>query len=166
MASAEASRPKSDKKWHRASDLFSAAALWTSRQCGRGSTFIVACLMIVAWAVTGPVFHYSDTWQLVINTGTTIVTFLMVFLIQNTQNRDMSALHLKLDELIRVNEVARNKLMNLEDLTEEELEKLKGTFARLAVSKAVQPEKAVAAIEDLEQAEEDIGEVKRKIDSA
>jgi low affinity Fe/Cu permease len=90
----------------------------------------------------------------------------MVFLIQNTQNRDMSALHLKLDELIRVNEVARNKLMNLEDLTEEELEKLKGTFARLAVSKAVQPEKAVAAIEDLEQAEEDIGEVKRKIDSA
>jgi low affinity Fe/Cu permease len=111
-------------------------------------------------------FHYSDTWQLVINTGTTIVTFLMVFLIQNTQNRDMSALHLKLDELIRVNEDARNKLMNLEDLTEEELEKLKGTFDRLAVSKTVRPEKATAAIEDLEQAEEDIGEAKRKIGSA
>jgi low affinity Fe/Cu permease len=113
-----------------------------------------------------PFFHYSDTWQLVINTGTTIVTFLMVFLIQNTQNRDMSALHLKLDELIRVNQDARNKLLNLEDLTEEELEKLKGTFARLAVSKVVKPEKAAAAIEDLEQAEEDIGEAKRKIGSA
>jgi low affinity Fe/Cu permease len=166
MASAELSKPEADKKQHRASDLFSAAALWTSRQCGRASTFIVACLTIVAWAVTGPVFHYSDTWQLVINTGTTIVTFLMVFLIQNTQNRDMSALHLKLDELIRVNEDARNKLLNLEDLTEEELEKLKGTFDRLAVSKSVKPEKAAAAIEDLEQAEEDIGEAKRKIGSA
>jgi low affinity Fe/Cu permease len=163
MANAQTSEPESDKKKHRASDLFSAAALWTSRQCGRASTFIVACLTIVAWAVTGPVFHYSDTWQLVINTGTTIVTFLMVFLIQNTQNRDMSALHLKLDELIRVNEDARNKLLNLEDLTEEELEKIKGTFAHLAVSKTVRPEKAAAAIEDLEQAEEDIGEAKRKI---
>ena len=155
--------PKSDKKEHRASDLFSAAAQWTSRQCGRASTFVVACLTIVAWAVTGPVFHYSDTWQLIINTGTTIVTFLMVFLIQNTQNRDMSALHLKLDELIRVNEDARNKLLNLEDLTEEELEKLKGTFERLAVSNAVQPQKAEAALADLEDAEADIGEAKRKI---
>ena len=120
----------------------------------------------IVWAITGPVFHYSDTWQLVINTGTTIVTFLMVFLIQNTQNRDMSALHLKLDELIRVNEDARNKLMNLEDFTEEELEKLKGTFAHLAVSNTDQPEKTVAAIEDLEQMEENIGEAKRKIGSA
>jgi low affinity Fe/Cu permease len=165
MASAKLSKPEADKKQHRASDLFS-AALWTSRQCGRASTFIVACVTIIVWAITGPVFHYSDTWQLVINTGTTIVTFLMVFLIQNTQNRDMSALHLKLDELIRVNEDARNKLMNLEDLTEEELEKLKGTFDRLAVSKSAKPEKAAAAIEDLEQAEEDIGEAKRKIGSA
>ena len=163
MAGAEVSEPELDKKEHRVSDLFSAAALWTSRQCGRASTFIVACLTIVAWATTGPAFHYSDTWQLVINTGTTIVTFLMVFLIQNTQNRDMSALHLKLDELIRVNEDARNKLLNLEDLTEEELEKIKGTFAHLAVSNAVRPEKAAAAVEDLEQAEEDIGAAKRKI---
>jgi low affinity Fe/Cu permease len=163
MVSAEVSEPEADEKTHRASDLFSAAALWTSRQCGHASTFIVACLTIVAWAVTGPVFHYSDTWQLVINTGTTIVTFLMVFLIQNTQSRDMSALHLKLDELIRVNEDARNKLLNLEDLTEEELEKIKGTFAHLAVSKTVRPEKAAAAIEDLEQAEKDIGAAKRKI---
>jgi low affinity Fe/Cu permease len=109
---------------------------------------------------------YYDTWQLVINTGTTIVTFLMVFLIQNTQNRDMSALHLKLDELIRVNEDARNRLLNLEDFTEEELERLKGAFAHLAVSKAVKPEKAAAATEDLEQAAENIGEAKRKIGSA
>jgi low affinity Fe/Cu permease len=90
----------------------------------------------------------------------------MVFLIQNTQNRDMSALHLKLDELIRVNEDARNKLLNLEDLTEEELEKIKGTFAHLAVSKSVQPGRAEGALAGLEQSEEGIGEAKRKIGSA
>ena len=95
-------------------------------------TFALAWLVIVAWAVTGPVFRFSDTWQLVINTGTTIVTFLMVFLIQNTQNRDSAALHLKLDELIRVSESARNKLLDLEDLTEAELEHLKGSFTKLA----------------------------------
>ena len=111
---------------------FNTVAQWTSRQCGRASTFAVACALIVVWAVTGPVFRFSDTWQLVINTGTTIVTFLMVFLIQNTQNRDSAALHLKLDELIRVNETARNKLLDLEDLTEAELEHLKGSFTRLA----------------------------------
>jgi len=110
---------------------FDRAAQWISRQCGRPSSFIVACLVIVVWAVTGPLFGYSDTWQLIINTGTTIVTFLMVFLIQNTQNRDMVALHLKLDELIRVNNSARNRLLNLEDMTEDELERLKGTFTRL-----------------------------------
>ena len=120
------------KKDHHGSAMFSVIALWSSRQCGRASTFIVACVAIVVWAVTGPIFNYSDTWQLVINTGTTIVTFLMVFLIQNTQNRDMSALHLKLDELIRVNQDARNKLLDLEDLTEEELDHLKGTFSKLA----------------------------------
>jgi low affinity Fe/Cu permease len=114
------------------SSIFAAVAVRTSQQCGRASTFILACTAILVWAVTGPVFGYSDTWQLVINTGTTIITFLMVFLIQNTQNRDMAALHLKLDELIRVSEVAHNKLLNLEDLTEEELEQLKDNFTRLA----------------------------------
>src|ERR1700710_3035984 len=132
MASAELSKPEADKKQHRASDLFSAAALWTSRQCGRASTFIVACVTIIVWAITGPVFHYSDTWQLVINTGTTIVTFLMVFLIQNTQNRDMAALHLKLDELIRASAGARDALLTLEDMTEEELRQLKAKFADIA----------------------------------
>ena len=92
----------------------------------------MACAVIVLWAVTGPVFHYSDTWQLIINTGTTIVTFLMVFLIQNTQNRDSAVLHLKLDELIRVSETARNNLLDLEGLTEEELKRLKGSFTKLA----------------------------------
>src|ERR1700712_1433967 len=140
---------------------FSALALWASQQCGRASTFLVACGAIVVWAVTGPVFGFSDTWQLIINTGTTIITFLMVFLIQNTQNRDMSALHLKLDELIRVNEDARNKLLNLEDLTEDELEQLKGTFDRLAITKTEKPAKAAAAIKDVEQAEEDIGEPRK-----
>ena len=111
---------------------FNTAAQWTSRQCGRASTFALACLMIVVWAVTGPAFQFSDTWQLVINTGTTIITFLMVFLIQNTQNRDSAALHLKLDELIRVSESARNKLLDLEGLNEAELERLKGSFTKLA----------------------------------
>ena len=86
----------------------------------------VACAVVVVWAITGPFFHYSDIWQLVINTGTTIVTFLMVFLIQNTQNRDSAVLHLKLDELIRVSESARNKLLDLENLTKAERNGSKG----------------------------------------
>ena len=93
--------------------------------------FVFACALIVTWALTGPYFHFSDTWQLVINTGTTIVTFLMVFLIQNTQNRDARAIHLKLDELIKINARARNKLVDLEDWTEEELEQLEREFHRL-----------------------------------
>jgi low affinity Fe/Cu permease len=89
---------------------------------------MVACLIVVVWAATGPLFDYSDTWQLVINTGTTIVTFLMVFLIQNTQNRDSLAIHLKLDELIRAVGHARNKLIDLEELNDEELASLQEEF--------------------------------------
>jgi len=111
---------------------FNSSAQWTARQCGRASTFAIACIIVVVWAATGPIFNYSDTWQLVINTGTTIVTFLMVFLIQNTQNRDSAALHLKLDELIRVSKRASNELLDLEDLTEEELDRLKAGFTSLA----------------------------------
>ena len=114
------------------SDLFSRAAHWTAQQCGRASIFVVAVGVIIAWATTGPLFHYSDTWQLIINTGTTIVTFLMVFLLQNTQNRDTAAIQLKLDELIRANRNARNMMLGLEDLSEEELKKIKATFASLA----------------------------------
>jgi low affinity Fe/Cu permease len=98
---------------------------------GSPGAFFVALVLVVAWAVTGPAFHFSDTWQLVINTGTTILTFLMVFLIQNTQNRDAKALHLKLDELIRAVEGARTKLVHLEDLSDDELSELQDQFRRL-----------------------------------
>jgi len=114
------------------SDLFSQAAHWTARQCGRASVFMAAVALIIAWAVTGPFFHYSDTWQLIINTSTTIVTFLMVFLLQNTQNRDTAAIQLKLDELIRANRDARNVMLGLEDLSEDELKEIKATFESLA----------------------------------
>ena len=114
------------------SKFFSRSAQWTSRQCGRPLTFGLALAIVLVWAITGPLFNYSDTWQLVINTGTTIVTFLMVFLIQNTQNRDSAAVQLKLDELIRVSTTARNKLLTLEDLTEAELDQLKQSFSRIA----------------------------------
>jgi low affinity Fe/Cu permease len=101
--------------------------------------FFLACLSIVVWATLGPHYRYSDTWQLIINTGTTIVTFLMVFLIQNTQNRDAKATHLKLDELIRAVKGARNKLVDLEDLTDEELDKLQAEFQRLRQRAADRP---------------------------
>ena len=114
------------------SDRFNKMAQWTATQAGRASTFGIALAAIVIWAVSGPIFGFSDTWQLIINTSTTIITFLMVFLIQNTQNRDTGALQLKLDELIRANEGARNRLLQLEDLTEEEMIHIKKTFLHLA----------------------------------
>ncbi|MBD0325940.1 MAG: low affinity iron permease family protein [Pyrinomonadaceae bacterium] len=112
-------------------DLFHIIAQKTSNAVGSAWAFIIAIAVIIAWGVTGPFFGFSDTWQLVINTGTTIVTFLMVFLIQNTQNRDAKVLHLKLDELIRVTKKARNNLVDLEDLSEEEIQKLELEFQRL-----------------------------------
>jgi low affinity Fe/Cu permease len=98
---------------------------------GNAWAFVAAILVIMIWGMTGPTFHYSDTWQLIINTGTTIVTFLMVFLIQNTQNRDAKAVHLKLDELIRALGGARNQLVDLEKLSDDELKKLEGEFEKL-----------------------------------
>jgi low affinity Fe/Cu permease len=115
----------------RSPDFFRRFAHKTSTGVGSPWAFTVACATIVVWAVTGPVFHFSDTWQLVINTGTTIVTFLMVFLIQNTQNRDALAIHLKLDELIRALKGARNQLVDIEELSDEELDKLRREFRRL-----------------------------------
>jgi low affinity Fe/Cu permease len=105
---------------------------WVSEVMGSPWAFLTAGLIIVVWATTGPVFHYSDTWQLIINTGTTIVTFLMVFLIQNTQNRDARAIHLKLDEIIRVMAGAKNQLIDAENLTQDELNKLRDHFAQIA----------------------------------
>jgi low affinity Fe/Cu permease len=112
-------------------DAFGVFARKTSAVLGSAWAFVGALLVIVVWALTGPTFHYSDTWQLIINTGTTIVTFLMVFLIQNTQNRDAKAVHLKLDELIRALGPARNKLVDLEDLSDDDMKKLEQEFAKL-----------------------------------
>ena len=111
--------------------LFRFCAEWISRAAGSSWAFVVAVVVILGWLVTGPLFHYSDTWQLVINTATTIVTFLMVFLIQNTQNRDTKAVHLKLDELLRGVSGARTSLVSLEQLSDEELDRLQHEFERL-----------------------------------
>ena len=106
---------------HAFSEAFAKIASSVSRWTGRPLTFLVCCVVIMVWAATGPVFRYSDTWQLIINTGTTIVTFLMVFLIQNTQNRDNAALKAKLDELIRVTQ-AKNEFIGIEHLSDQELD--------------------------------------------
>ena|SRR5437867_708894 len=105
---------------------------WASRAVGQPLAFFLALLVVVVWAATGKLFHFSDTWQLVINTGTTIITFLMVFLIQNTQNRDGEAMQIKLDELIRAMQGAHLVLLDLEELTEEELDRIKARYATLA----------------------------------
>jgi low affinity Fe/Cu permease len=113
------------------SDSFHRLAHSASSAVGRPKSFFLAVAVIAAWAISGPLFHFSDTWQLIINTGTTIVTFLMVFLIQNTQNRDAKAVHLKLDELLRATRAARNTLVDLEDMSEQELEELEHEFRRV-----------------------------------
>ena len=123
-------------------DSFHILARRTSTVLGSAGAFIVAILIIVVWAMTGPIFKFSDTWQLIINTGTTIVTFLMVFLIQNTQNRDAKAVHLKLDELIRALHGARNHLVDLEKLSDDEMKKLEDEFSRIH-KKAKSVEKAI-----------------------
>jgi low affinity Fe/Cu permease len=128
-------------------DAFGVFARKTSHILGSAWAFVLALLVIVVWAITGPTFHYSDTWQLIINTGTTIVTFLMVFLIQNTQNRDAKAVHLKLDELIRALGPARNKLVDLEKLSDDQLKALEGEFEKLR-------KKAEGAKEEVEELEE------------
>jgi len=113
------------------SDAFRVFARRSSMMLGSAWAFAAAVLTILVWILTGPTFHFSDTWQLIINTTTTIITFLMVFLIQNTQNRDAKAVHLKLDEMIRALKGARNQLVDLEDLSDEELKKLEEQFQRL-----------------------------------
>ena len=104
----------------------------TAHVTGQPATFFVALMVILVWGITGPLFHFSDTWQLVVNTGTTIITFLMVFLIQSTQNRDAEAMQVKLDELLRVTLGAHNALLDLEELEEHELEQIRTRYTRLA----------------------------------
>lgn len=116
----------------RESSKFNRFAKATSRLTGLPAAFVLAASVIAAWAITGPLFHFSDTWQLVINTGTTIITFLMVFLIQNTQYRDSAAIQIKLDELIRAVEGAHNALLDLEELDEEHLDSIRADYAGLA----------------------------------
>ena len=116
----------------RSRSRFTRFAKWTARASGRPAAFGIATLVVFAWGVTGPLFHYSDTWQLVINTGTTIVTFLMVFLIQATQNRDAEATQVKLDELIRTMHGAHTALLDLEELEEEELDAIRTRYEELA----------------------------------
>ena len=119
------------KQWLGCRESFRRFSCSTAECLGCHWAFGVALGLIMVWALTGPIFHFSDTWQLIINTTTTIITFLMVFLIQNTQNRDAKALHLKLDELIRSTAKARNALVNLENLTDEELGKLQAEFEKV-----------------------------------
>jgi low affinity Fe/Cu permease len=128
-------------------DAFGVFARKTSSVLGSAWAFVIAIVIIVIWAMTGPAFGYSDTWQLIINTGTTIVTFLMVFLIQNTQNRDAKAVHLKLDELIRALGGARNKLVDLEKLSDDDLKSLETEFEKLR-------KKAEGAKEEVEELKE------------
>jgi len=121
-----------------------------SAAVGTPWAFMLAVLIIIVWAITGPIFKFSDTWQLVINTGTTIVTFLMVFLIQNTQNRDAKAIHLKLDELIRSIESARNNMVDLEDLSDEELARLQEEFERFRKQHAGEAQELKEVVQESE----------------
>src|SRR2546421_5571892 len=119
----------------------------TARVSGSASAFAIALMIILAWVITGPIFHFSDTWQLVINTATTIITFLMVFLIQNTQNRDAEAMQIKLDELIRATKGCHNAVLDIEELSEEELDKIKHGYRLLARK----------ALEELHSGQSDLG---------
>jgi low affinity Fe/Cu permease len=122
----------SRKKKNSISHLLEEFSRRATRATGTSTAFVLALLTIIAWIVTGPIFKFSDTWQLVINTGTTIITFLMVFLIQRTQNKDSLAIHLKLNEIVAAIEGSSNRLIDVEDLTEEEIETLHKHYAQLA----------------------------------
>ena len=143
-------KPEERDFFCRIRDSFRHFARKSSAVLGTAWAFIGALIIIAVWGLTGPVFRFSDTWQLIINTGTTIVTFLMVFLIQNTQNRDAKAMHLKLDELIRAIEGARNRLVDLEKLSDEELKQLEEQFTRLRNKAAEQ----ATEIEEIEEERE------------
>ena len=132
------------------SNWFETFALRATRATGSNTAFVIACVLILTWVVSGPVFHYSQTWQLVINTGTTIVTFLMVFLIQKTQNKDAIAIQIKLNELVAANDKASNRILSVEDLSEEELILLNEYYTRLAaITKKEKDLKTSHSIEEI-----------------
>lgn len=133
-------------------NLFERFANWATNATGSSTAFIVAMVVIVVWAVTGPVFKYSDTWQLVINTGTTIVTFLMVFLIQKTQNKDSKAIHLKLNELLASHQGSSNRMVDIEDMTEAELDQLHKFYVQL--SDLAEKEEDITCTHSIDAAEE------------
>ena len=124
---------------------FSRFASKTARLVGHPAMFLAAIISLVVWGATGPIFHYSDTWQLIINTGTSVLTFLIVFLIQNTQNRDAKALHLKLDELIRSHSPAHNDMIDIETLSDEELDELEKRYAAICEENQSRREKSKVA---------------------
>jgi low affinity Fe/Cu permease len=148
MPSNNSEKPQQRDFVCRVRDSFRHFARKSSEVLGSAWAFIGAIFIIVVWGLTGPAFHFSDTWQLIINTGTTIVTFLMVFLIQNTQNRDAKAVHLKLDELIRAVQGARNQLVDLEKLSDDELKKLEEQFTQVR-NKAALREPAMDPTEEI-----------------
>jgi low affinity Fe/Cu permease len=138
-------------------DLFRKFAERTAILAGSPSAFLLALAVVLAWLVSGPIFHFSDTWQLVINTATTIITFLMVFLIQNAQNRDGRAMQIKLDELIRSTTEARNSLIDIEELSDEQLRALQASFRRLSEKNTRNGKDALQEIEEeLEERDEEI----------
>ena len=148
---------------------FTRFAKWTAKATGRPLTFSIAVFVIAVWAVTGPIFGFSDTWQLIINTGTTIVTFLMVFLIQNTQNRDSEAIQVKLDELIRLSKGGHNVLLDLEELEDEELDRIQATYRKIAeqAREALRhgvPDTGVPEVQhEVEQVKRELQQVKKRI---
>jgi low affinity Fe/Cu permease len=159
LSKTQTKKPKKDEQERDffcvVSDAFRIFARRSSVILGSAWAFAGAVLVILVWLLTGPTFHFSDTWQLIINTATTIITFLMVFLIQNTQNRDAKAVHLKLDELIRAIKDARNELVDLEDLSDEELKKLEEQFQRTraqAENDETSPSRHDEAVESAERA--------------
>ncbi|MEO5907219.1 MAG: low affinity iron permease family protein [Saprospiraceae bacterium] len=144
---------------------FETFATKATRATGSNMAFTIACTIIVVWLATGPIFDFSDTWQLVINTGTTIITFLMVFLIQKTQNKDALALQIKLNELVAASAQASNRIVSVEDLSEEELIRLNEHYTRLAeITKREKDPKASRSIEDTLHMKEERKELTDKID--
>lgn len=142
------------------SGFFNRFSAVVTKATGAPMAFVIATLIIIIWALLGPVFKFSDTWQLVINTGTTIITFLMVFIIQHSQNKDTIALQLKLNELIAANSRASNRLISIEDLTEKELETIKKFYSHLA--KSSKEEKSIFKTHSLDEAQDNAQEKKKR----